>query len=133
MKGISTKNVIVCEHIVEGLGGKHTLINVMAGTILVERFPAKIPIAFYLEFISPEEHLMTANIDIRLGRKSIASGSAEVQFKENESSVVSLPTALMTVDEPTKLRVLLGWNEEKPKTLLTKTFNQGPVSKNRQQ
>lgn len=130
MKGIKAKNVVVCEHIIEGKNNKHTLINTMAGDILVENFPANIPIAFYIELMSQEAGILAVDIKIMLGRKQIAGGEAEVPFKKNESAILALPTALLKVDAPTTLKVVLQWDGAKPVTLVTKTFSQGPVSSN---
>ena len=119
---IKSTNAVVCEHCIEGKSNKHTLINTMAGDILVEKFPANLPIAFYIEFTSSEAGHANADIKIMLGRKKVAGGSASILFNESKIAVLAVPSALLVVDAPTTIKLIIQWEGNKPATVVSKSF-----------
>ena len=101
-------NVVLCEHIVEGLRNKHTLINTYSGDILVEEFPAIIPVSFYIEVRPTGAFKGEIMIKLLLGRKEAMRGGAAVDFQSNVPAVVAIPTGLLQIQKATTMKLLIG-------------------------
>lgn len=86
---VKISNALLCEHVIEGLGNKHTLINVFTGDILVKSFPARLFFGLYLEHY-PTTPSGKLSIDIILGSKKFAEVAVEY-----ENARLGLPGALV--------------------------------------
>lgn len=120
-------NMIAAEYIVEGVNNKHTIINVYAGDILLNEFPASIPIAFYMEMKSIRDYSGTLSIKLMLGKKVAMEGKASVDLRAGNPTVMAIPTGLVALAAPTMMRLFVGIEGERPVKVVEKKFRLNPA------
>lgn len=97
------KNAIACEFVTKGEHGKHVLVNAYAGDIRVQTIPAKFPIAFYVEVLALETPPEVCTIELKIGRKKLATLNAQLEYKEGIPGLLVLPQIKADVKSPGKL------------------------------
>lgn len=120
-------NVVICEHVVASSGNKHTLIGTYSGDILVAVIPARIPIAFYIEY-TPTEGNLTKPIEIhvKLNGKKIAGLVAEYDpSSDSKEGLIILPNMAITLDKPSVFELTASVEGEKPTLLVKKRITEG--------
>lgn len=100
-------NALACEHVIDGVNKKHTLINTYAGNILLAEFPAKIFLAFYVEFISNAAYETEAEISLHLGRKVAMRGALNIKFDGINPLVLAIPAGVLQVEKPTRMKLMI--------------------------
>ena len=131
MKQIKAGTVISCEYIALGSHGKHTLVNVYTGPdLVVQQFPAAIPLAFYIEII-PDRSLGNAmKVQIFHNKKIRFEAAAEFEFEEGRTGLAVLPQMRWSFDKETNVRVVISCEGFKPTTVFTKRIRLGDVPAN---
>jgi hypothetical protein len=85
----SFRNVILCEDVREEAGNKKSLMGVFGGDLQVQEFPAAIRIAFYVEYIPPQEGSAHALQFVLLVDENIAAtGTLEIPAGNNVAALV---------------------------------------------
>lgn len=122
MTPLKTNIAILCEFLTESAGNKHTLVNVIPGDLVVGAFPARIPVAFYLEVTPKETEAADYLIEILFGKKRHGKATARVEFIAGTPGVIALPMGLLAIDEPGEIKITIRREDEggKPITLLRK-------------
>jgi hypothetical protein len=120
---IKFKNCIVCEHVVPGLGGKTTLINIYSENIRPSAYPAQVWIAFYLERIlengrAPE---MTLTLEMD-GRMAAQIRIEEADSPGSEIGAVIVPDGLLRVERPSRCKLIASVEGYKNTTALDFEF-----------
>lgn len=128
MQSLKVGNALACEHIVEGLNGKHTLINTYTGDIFASEFPARIPVSFYIEVTAKHPYIGRLDISLQLGRSEILQGGAEVALEAGRAAVIIVPTGFLQIDEPSKMKMMIGIPGEKMIKATETTIGQMPVT-----
>lgn len=113
-------NAMACEHLVQGQGNKHTLINTYSGDILVAEFPARLPIAFYIELVPNIFGNISLSVQLSYGRKLAVEAKAVSVFEEGNVAVVAIPDGLMLFEKPGVLKVSIRADGEKSVLALKK-------------
>jgi hypothetical protein len=127
MKRIRVGNAVVCEFIVQGSTGKHTLVNVFGGDILVKELPARISLAFYIEIVPDAGMPKDLKLDLILGTKTLATADAEFQYEPGKIGVIVLPQAQITVEEETRIRVVASGTGRARTALVDKSICKGDI------
>lgn len=105
MPNVNVGNAILCEYVGQGSNGKHVLVNVYSGDILVDELPADINFAVYLEVITGVEKI---DVELVLGGTTFMRGSAISEHaNENQTTVFALPLFQLNVKEPAAIEVFL--------------------------
>jgi hypothetical protein len=126
VKRIKTGAVLGCEYISETLG-KVTLLNVYAGGIIVRQYPARIPLAFYLE-LPPGQDLPTPLIiEIFNGKKRVAKVEAEPEAQATDISVITIPQLPFAIEGDTTISVVATGEGFSRTTLLKKGVRTGQL------
>jgi len=123
-------NVVLCEHVVSGVGNKHTLVNVFSGDIIVSELPARLFFGLYAEYYAPEDgSFKDISIELRLNGKTFARivVSALGAVTPGDAGVVAVPIFELGVDNDLALSVVARVDGHKPQTLMTKQIRQGTV------
>jgi hypothetical protein len=123
MKNYKLGNVIVCEHIVQGLNNKHTLINIYSGDILLQEFPANLLLGFYTEFLPSDSGNASLELSISLGKKEVIRGEAEVKFEKGKPALLVLPATPFKIENACKMRVMVAVNGDKPICIVQKSIS----------
>lgn len=98
-------NAILCEHVVSGGSGKHTLINVYGGDILVREFPAKMMLGFYAEHTAEKSGDLW--IKILRGKEEIAKLQVVVESNVKQSSgIIAMPVFEFVAEEETSIELV---------------------------
>lgn len=113
-------NAIACEHLIQGQGNKHTLINIYAGDILVENFPARINLSLYFEIDPHVFGIIPLSIKVSYGRKIAMEGKADGVFEEGKVAIIAIPNGLMLFEKPDTLKVSIYADGERPITAIKK-------------
>jgi hypothetical protein len=88
---IKIGNAVLCEHVVEGLGKKHTLVNTFAGDVLVPQFPATLFFGLYIEYYSEKDH-GNLSIDILIDGKKFAEVTVSYTLATpGRPGIISIP------------------------------------------
>lgn len=127
MKQIKTGNVIACEYAALGSHGKHTLVNVYTGDILVQKFPALIPIAFFFEIIPEPGMPNDLKIDVFQNKELKASLGAEFQFNVSQLGLAVLQQMPFSIAQNTEIKVVASCEGYKETTLIKKKVSVGPI------
>jgi hypothetical protein len=126
VKSLKIGNAVVCEHVVNGGPGKHTLVNAYGGDLLLPDMPTTIVVGIYLEVISHD--LPTAiNVEVFLG-KSLIMG-AEVILSGHvpgNPAILAIPMLPLEVREPCTLRIRLSADGFRPVDALKKSILAAP-------
>ena len=128
MKTIRTKSALICEYLAAGANLKHTLINMYStGDIIVQEFPAVIPIAFYIEIEVNFDGLHQIEFHVLLGKKLIAKLVAEFEFEVGKLGLVTLPQIPLQLNGPEELKIIAKSSEIKTTTLIRRKLIRGDV------
>jgi len=113
-------NRIVCEEIRQEKSNKFILLGVFSGDILVEKFPADVPLSLFLEgkVDSQDEGVL----HIRFSGPGDGSALMSVHYKPHESGLVALPTPRFTVtmEKPGTFKVELSEDQKTWETVVEK-------------
>jgi hypothetical protein len=127
VKKIRTGTVIACEYIAAGSNAKYTLVNVYTGPeILIQRYPAAVPVAFYIEII-PERSMGALTFRVFQNKKLRIEVGAQLEFEEGKTGLATLPQVGWLIDKPTTLRVVVSCEGFKPTTVYTKRIRVGEI------
>jgi hypothetical protein len=123
------RNVIVCEDVREEVGGKHSLMGVFSGDIIVSSFPATIQIAGFFQYIPPANESGDVDLQVTLiqGENVLVRGKMRGQYNEGQLITFLLPRAFATFEKegPFRIRIKVGDEEQ---DILTKKVSQGLVT-----
>lgn len=128
MKTIKSRTALACEYVGQGSFFKHTLVNMYtSGDIIVQSFPALIPIAFYIEIEVNFSGTHEIEAQVIYGKKVIAKLTAEFEFEEGKLGLITLPQLPVRLDGPSEIKVTAKSAEIKTTTLIKKRFVQGEI------
>lgn len=117
-KPVTFLNTLLCEHVVPGLGNKNTLINVLAGDVVVSEFPARLLFGFYTEYIS---HVPSGKvrIEINMDRKLFAHVDAEFKdTKVGTPGAIAVPVMEFGIDRDIELTFVAKIDGARAQTIL---------------
>lgn len=120
MKQIKAENVLACEYISVGANGKPILLHTYVGDILVPEYPARFPLAFYIE-LAPDPAL-PRNIKFQVLQGSKLRAEYEVEFEGEMKKVglMAIPPVMFTFDKDTNVRVIATCEGYKDSVILRK-------------
>jgi len=103
------RNVIVCDDIREEVGGKHSLMGVFGGDIVLNELPGSIFLAFYMQYFPDpdEQEKMSFAVRLLLNEEQLVSGKFEVDPTKHKTINLVLPRALVTFEKECDLRMLV--------------------------
>lgn len=128
MKLIKTGNVMVCEYIAQGSRGKHNLVNVYSGDILVADFPAQFPASFYIELDFDANRPNDLDLELFIGKTSKAKIRVfQGQFESGKIGVIIVPQLVLKFDNESHIRIVASCDGYNNTTILKKKVSQGPI------
>jgi hypothetical protein len=127
MKRVKILNAIACEYVASGAYGKHNLVNVYAGDILVEHFPARIPLAFYIELMPDRGLPKSIDIAVTENRKKRLELNVDVEFPEGHPGLLILPQMALAMNKDTEVRLVASGEGVRPTTLKRIKISVGPI------
>ena len=106
MAEIAVGNALLCEYVAEGNNGKHVLVNVFAGSVVLGEVPMDMSFGLYVEVLDPVAEF---DVDVLVDGSSILKGRARVESwtSSDVHSVFVLPLARTTVAPPGTIDVYL--------------------------
>ena len=117
------RNAILCEDIREELGGKHSLMGIVSGDIIVPVIPATIQVAFFTQYFLSEDESHQLKIVFRLmqddGLMAQATLEANVQAHHSVATML-LPKAHATFEKETTFKILASVNDGPEELILSK-------------
>ncbi len=124
-------NIVLCEHVVQSSGNKHTLVNAYSGDILVATLPARLMLGLYVEYC-PAAGEREIQLEIRLDRKTFARLRAVLTVLTGGApetagaiGVIVLPVFEVGVDRPLTLSVVAHAHAGPARTVLRKKIALG--------
>jgi hypothetical protein len=129
MNKIRSGSAIICEYVAQGSHGKHTLVNVYSGDILVAELPARVPFAFFIE-LEFEGGGGSAQLKIEVltgGSKAKISADASMEIEPGKPAIIVLQQAGFQIDKATNIRVRASIDGGRMLTLAQKSISQGDI------
>lgn len=120
-------NMIVAEYVVQCINNKSTIINAYSGDVLVDEFPAFIPIAFYIEIKALRDFIGPINTKLLLGKRVAMEGRASADLHIGNSTVLVVPTGMIKLDAPTAIKLYIGVEGEASVKAAEKKFILNPA------
>lgn len=130
MKQFKTANAVACEYVALGSNNKHTLVNVYGGDIIVREFPARVPLAFYIEILPDRGMPSRAKLQVLQNKKLRAEIDAEFEFEPGKLAAIILPQLPYVISKDTTVRVVAECEGYSRTTLLKKTISVGEIPTN---
>ena len=127
VKSVKTGPAIACEYVAAGANAKHTLVNVYTGDILVPEFPARIPMAFYVEIIPDKDFPRDLRLQILQNKKVSADLAAQFDYEEGKVALVTLPQMAVSLTKETEIRLVVSGEGLRPTTLVKKKISVGTI------
>lgn len=94
------QNVVLCEYVRAEVNNKYTLIGVMAGDVLVTKFPSNIAIALYIAILFKTIGKKELTLGLRYSGKLVARITAEMNVIETTApATIAFPTVPLTIEE----------------------------------
>lgn len=126
-KKLKFGNAILCEHAIRGNSHKAILVNVYAGDILVNSFPATLTFGIYIETaVNPD--VSTVQLEIAFGSDHRATMTADLNPSEaTRTGVIMLPLLTITVEKELLIKVTAKAEGYAKTTLIRKRLYQGNV------
>jgi len=108
VKRFKVGNVVLCEHVVQGAGNKHTLVNVYTGDLLLQDVPGTIMLGLYVE-IRPQPSIPPMiELDLRVGGKPLAAVQVSLENHDpSKPAILAIPMFPVEISEDTHLRIKL--------------------------
>lgn len=120
---------VMCEDVREEKNGKHSLIGVYSGDILISELPGDISMAFFIEIIIREVGLH--ELQLRLSGPGAHSATLKAQVdltEKNAVSVLKTPRIQAGLEEPGTFRFDISTDGETWENLITKQISLMPSS-----
>jgi hypothetical protein len=128
MNKIKSSTVIACEYIAQGVHGKHTLVNLYSGDILVKEFPVAVLLSFYVELhFSGTGGKTLLRLDVLLGGKPHVGLQAEIVLEPNKPGLILVPQTAFMFEKKTEIKILATVDDARATTLMRKTISQGEI------
>jgi hypothetical protein len=113
-------NAIVCENIRQELHGKHSLIGVFSGDILINTFDVMLQVAVYIEFIADELGKVQVELIVSYDHKDRVKINAEFDYKDvRDPAVIASPSISIPIERGASIIVTATCNG-KTKRILEK-------------
>ena len=129
MKKLKSVVGLACEYIANGQFGKYNLVNMYpTGDIIVQSFPAIVPMAFYIELDANFSGEFEIQIEILLGKKLVVKLGSSIQFEQGKLGLIALPQLPLELAAPSVLKVVAKVEDIKPTTLIQKRFIHGQIA-----
>lgn len=126
---IKLGNVVLCEYFVQGLGNKHTLINVYSGDIVVAEMPAKMRLALYIEYEAMAEDAFSVRLEVLMSKEVQARFRFDVESgPRGRHGIMALPNMEIGIDENVAFEVRMSLDGERSRTVLKKAIAKGAVA-----
>lgn len=127
MNKLKKFNVTACEYVAEGSHGKHSLINVYTGDILIQDMPGAIKLSFYLELLFQNAGKSHLRVEAFFGKKMVFGMEANIELEANKPAVIATPQFAFQIEEANKLRIFATIDEGRKTTILEKNISQGNI------
>lgn len=108
------RNTSLCEDIRDEIGNKKSLMGVFSGDILVSEFPARLRVAFYIEYIphsGTSEHELS--LLLAVGSQETITIQVLINTPADQVATLVVPQALALIEAPCELTLSAVCNEEK--------------------
>jgi hypothetical protein len=128
MKKVKIGNAVLCEHVAQGANNKHILINTYSGDIIVQSFPANIPLGFYIEMEMPDAAPREIDVDLVYGGKTRVIAKATVSGMGG-MGVLAIPLVPFTLERPGKFEVYISAYGVARTIAIRKNISQGNVAR----
>lgn len=128
-------NFILCEHVIQGIGNKYTLVNVYSGDILLSEFPATIALGLYAEFFSPKDAVIEFEVELTLNGKNIGTlmltpndpSPPSPPSGSNNPNILAVPLFNVHFVEESIFEAFLKLDGAKPKRLMSRRIFAGSI------
>ena len=127
MKQIKAAVALACEYVANGSNGKQVLVNVYTGETLVRAFPARVPMAFYIEVIPDADMPRELKFEVFQNKQRIAELIAEFEYEAGKIVLIPIPQLPLDLKEETTMRVVASCEGFRSTTLLSKRILVGHV------
>lgn len=127
MKRLKVRNALACEYVAQGHNRKHSLINTYGDKVLVQSFPALIPLSFYIEIEVVEG--MKGNVEFEIYENKKSKAKIEAGFEPVVGSLltINIPQLPYNLDNPTNIKVVARCDGFADTALITQRVEVGPV------
>lgn len=99
-------NVLLCEDVRPESNGKHTLLGVYAGDLLVQEFIGQLRMALYLELTAKRIGEVSAHVELAFNEVVLAGAEATFYFKKvTDPAVLTFPMFPVPLSGPGTLSV----------------------------
>lgn len=121
-------SVIICNDIRKEITNKDILIGVYGGDIIISKFPAKLRIAFWIEYIPDRADKIEVNFRIGLKGKSPTDVKGVLDLPELKTAIIAVPGLELLVEEESELILELSDKEGEWRIIKTKQIKRGQVA-----
>jgi hypothetical protein len=126
VKRIKVGNALACEYATLGSNLKHTIVNAYTGDIIVQSYPSRIPLAFYVE-IFPQPDMSVLKFEVMQNKKKKAEIYAEFEYEAGKIGLILIPQIPFTIEKATTIRLIASCEGYKPTVLITKKVSEGSI------
>ena len=96
-KNLKFGNIVLCEHVVRGEGGKSTLVNVYSGDIILSEAPVRMHMGVFIEYYPQKETDYDLFLEFMLDKKLFAKLTAQIE-NNSDGNVGSINLPLMELN-----------------------------------
>jgi len=121
--------VLMCDDVRKETNKKRTIVGSYGGDVLVQHFPASLPIAFYMHFVPQSTEAINVELFISVDDDPLANAKATLSnHKAGDAIAIDLPQTFVQFTKPAVVK-LEASIENGPKLLLiSKRIHQGEVT-----
>jgi hypothetical protein len=118
--------VLLCDDIRKEVGNKRTIVGAFSGDVLIETFPAVIPLAIYLVYRTHSSDEIAMEFEYMLDERPLVKIAATLRKHggSSEDAVVDLPKLFLTFENPGNFVVNVSVNGKRHR-ILSKKIMQG--------
>jgi hypothetical protein len=99
-------NAILCENIRQELHGKHSLLGVFSGDVLVPEFGGVLRVAIYLELFAKQLGKIDISLSVSYNGKNIVNVQAEIHYKDlRDPAIIATPVIPVHIERPASIVV----------------------------
>lgn len=121
-------NALAAEWVGLGSNRKHTIVNCYTGSIVVAEFPARIPLAFYVEVMPHAKTPKLITIKLKVGRKTKAEVLSHFEFEDGKLALLTLPPLLVEIPKPLDIKIEASGEGYNAVTLFKISVEQGDIN-----
>jgi hypothetical protein len=127
-KKFKVGNALLADYVGQGNRNKHTLVNVYAGDVIVQKFPVDLAFGVYVELLlaSTDGAPSEFEVELMFGGKPVLKAKGRVKVEgSGKNTIFVIPMFQLTVENEGQLELKISAEGFNRTTLISKHVSQG--------